>query len=285
MKEQDKARLFSEAVDRMLEGHREIPEELGEMMSIAVWLMERGEEPMPPFRRRLEDALRERWITRQGAFPAPRKGWWPWPSLQLYSRQALSDLKGVKRWALAAVLTVFLIGSVLLIPPQVRGVAARSLEAGMEILLQRVSVREVKPQRRWELPPSQVPTYTTVAEAQQHVDFPIREPAYLPPGFRLEGVQVANPSSASLGYRRETEVRGIELIYLLQSSLAGKTDRYAEYPGEIRQIELQGRRAVWGANKRGMDVLIWEDGDMLFVLHSTLPLTEMQKVAISLFDE
>jgi hypothetical protein len=37
----------------------------------------------------------------------------------------------------------------------------------------------VKPQWRWELPPSEVPFYATVAEAQQRVDFPIREPAYL----------------------------------------------------------------------------------------------------------
>ncbi len=186
---------------------------------------------------------------------------------------------------LAAVLAAFfLLGSVSLFSPQVRGMAARSLKAGIEIVLQRVRVREVRPERRWELPPSEIPTYATVAEAQQHVDFPIREPAYLPPGFRLEGVQVPDASSVGLGYRRETEDRGIELLYLSQSSLAGKVAEYADYPGEIQEIELQGRRAVWGTDKQ-MNLLIWEDEDMVFVLHSTLPLTEMQDVAISLFDD
>lgn len=187
---------------------------------------------------------------------------------------------------LTAVLAVFfLIATVLLILPEVRGVAARSLEAGMEIVLQRVRVREAKPQWRWELPASEVSTYATMAEAQEHVDFPIREPAYLPPGFRLEGVQVPNASSVMLGYRRETEDRGIELLYLLQSSLAGKVDSYADYPGEIREIELQGRRAVWGTDRHRVNLLLWEDKHMVFVLYSTLPLTEMQNVAISLFDD
>jgi len=279
------ANRFSADVDNLLEQRDHIEEapisaEYQELLGIAERLASLDFSAGRPLRGRLRRELMARHRDRHGR---RRLGVGSW--LRLRWQAALAGLTGVRRWVLAGALIVLLTGTVALITPDIRADAAHAVRIGVEIVLQRVRVREVKPQWRWELPPSEVPFYATVAEAQQRVDFPIREPAYLPPGFRLEGVQVPNASSVSLGYRRETEERGIELIYLLQSSLAGRTDRYAEYPGEIRGIELQGRRAVWGTNKRRMDVLIWEDGDMVFVLHSTLPLAEMQKVAISLFDE
>jgi len=279
MNEQDLADRFSHDVDSLLNragrtDSEPMPTEYRQALDLARTLATTDFSAVSQVRQELRRLLLNQIGTqgerqRQKAYPI-RPSFW--------GRRSAVTLTAV----LAA---FFLIGSVLLLAPQVRAVAARSLEAGIEIVLQRVRVREAKPQWRWELPASEVSTYATVAEAQEHVDFPIREPAYLPPGFRLEGVQVPNASSVMLGYRRETENRGIELLYLSQSSLAGKVEGYADYPGEIREIDLQGHRAVWGTDRHRVNLLLWEDKHMVFVLHSNLPLTEMQNVAISLFDE
>jgi len=260
---------FSKNLDQILQGEtaeacNSVSEEYRATLEFAEMLARSKPFPRPAFR----DGLKRKVMHRLGLSGEVRSQ----RSAQLYPRRRVM--------VMAALLLFCLSGLTLL---QARGSLVAAWE-GIVNYLEHIGVREVKPERRWELPPSEVPTYATVAEAQRHVDFPIREPAYLPPGFRLEGVQVPDASSVGLGYRRETEDRGIELLYLSQSSLAGKVAEYADYPGEIQEIELQGRRAVWGTDKQ-MNLLIWEDEDMVFVLHSTLPLTEMQNVAISLFDE
>jgi hypothetical protein len=171
-----------------------------------------------------------------------------------------------------------------------RSVVARTVEDGIEIVLERASVREMKPQRQWELPPSQIPTYASVREAQERVDFHIREPAYLPPSpspgrLRLEGVQVADGSAVLVGYRREREGQGIELLYISQSPVMEGEDVSIGCVGKIQEIDLRGHRAVWCRDRRRRNSLFWQDGDLLFGMYGTLPLEEMEAVAVSLFEE
>jgi hypothetical protein len=279
-RENEKVKVFSEYVDRLMEERGEIPAELGGMMTVAAWLTERGEEPEPPFAHRLEDSLHQQWTAQHGAPRAPRRGWWPWPRF------------GRARWrALAAALAaLLLLGSVSLLSPRMRSVVARTVEDGIEIVLERASVREMKPQRQWELPPSQIPTYASVREAQERVDFHIREPAYLPPSpspgrLRLEGVQVADGSAVLVGYRREREGQGIELLYISQSPVMEGEDVSIGCVGKIQEIDLRGHRAVWCRDRRRRNSLFWQDGDLLFGMYGTLPLEEMEAVAVSLFEE
>lgn len=279
MNDSDKAQIFSETVDRLLEGHGEGPEELGEMLTIAAWLMERREGPSARFQDELEGKLRRRWEEEYGLpqqQERARRWWIVLPDLGLGRRPVLSGV------LIVVVLTI----STVLTMPGVRAAAARSLQSGWEVVLQRVGVREVTQVADRKQPPdSSFVTYANIAEAQAQVSFTIREPAYLPPGFRLEGAQVLGPNEVALNYRRDDGPGGrVDLLGLWQYRPMEETGFFEVEPGTSREISLRGQRAIWVAGRGKTNMLIWEEGQLAFSLLSTLSQEEMLHIAESLME-
>ncbi|MBM4429041.1 MAG: DUF4367 domain-containing protein, partial [Chloroflexi bacterium] len=146
--------------------------------------------------------------------------------------------------------------------------------------------------------------YPTVAEAQAVVAFPIRVPAYLPPGCRLKDVRVLEPSAVVADYRYLDDRYGFGLVSILQFqrlNIRGEKQDLFFTVGEGTREEIllildrkpailaagQGWRGVRWPGKKGYIVVWegyivnWEDEDMVFSLWSTLPREETLRVAAS----
>jgi len=155
-----------------------------------------------------------------------------------------------------------------------------------------------------KLPEKTAEVYLTVAEAQAVVAFPIRVPAYLPPGCHLKDVRVLEPSAVVADYRYLDDRYGFGLVSILQFqrfNIKGeKQDLFFEVGEGTREEILlfldrkpailatgQGWRGVRWPGKKGYIVVWegyivnWEDGDMVFSLWSTLPREETLRVAAS----
>jgi len=155
-----------------------------------------------------------------------------------------------------------------------------------------------------ELPEKGVEVYPTVAAAQVVVAFPIRIPAYLPPGCRLKDIRVLEPSAVVADYQYLDDRYGFGLISILQfphlNTRGEKQDLFFRM-GEGTREEIilvldrkpailatgQGWRGVRWPGRKGYTVVWegyivnWEDGDMVFSLWSTLPREETLRVAAS----
>lgn len=282
MKEEETAQMFLQFLDQVMEDLEEVPSELGEMMTIAAWLTELGGSPGHRFRRRLKTDLRQQWQAQYCAKAGPQKG----TSVRSRPLALLANLGSTGRILLASVVvTVWAVVFIFAASPQARGTVLRSLQDAKIIRLDRVRVDQTRPYWATERPPCDARWYATIAEAQEHADIAIREPNYLPSGFRLEGVTLRGPVEVTIGYRREDMGQGVDLLYLSMLSLLERDDIYSTYPGELECVDLEGHPAAWGSTGPRQNTLQWEDGPTLFSLYSTLPREAMQRTAISMFTQ
>ncbi|MEW6233703.1 MAG: hypothetical protein AB1566_15525, partial [Chloroflexota bacterium] len=195
----DVSEEFSRNVDELLKGAKaEECNVLSEAYRADLAFAERLIRARPRPRVAFEAGLKQRLLARM-----PRQEYKP----RYAPRTGL--VVGHWRLALSSLLVVMLVGGIVLgWVPEAAVLAARSLQDGVVRVLKHIGVREV-PQSSsasQAKPPERVAEeYSTILEAQARVDFPIQVPGYLPPGFRLEGVQVLGPSAVALNYRRDPD--------------------------------------------------------------------------------
>lgn len=175
--------------------------------------------------------------------------------------------------------------------------AARSLQDGVVRVLKHIGVREVSQSNipiRARPPERAAEEYSTISKAQALVDFPIQAPGYLPPGFRLEGVQVLGLSAVALNYRRDPDGGRYraELVGILQYRPKEEKQNFFEIgEGTSEEIILNGKPAILVAGRgwaRGVRWqrsegygVIWEEEDLVFSIWSTLSREETLRVAES----
>ena len=290
MKESDKARIFSEYVDKMIEGHGEVPEELGEMMAIAAWLMERQDGPSPTFRSRLEVKLRQQWAVVHRK-PSRRWPWLPplWPERAAIKRWVLGG--ALMRAALVTTAIAFILGgSILALSPNARAMVAdvvQPLGTKLMTILELTGVRGAKKILVHELN-GYKSRHVSLAEAQAQVDFEILLPSYLPPDLKLEGVQVFDSYVSLLYYPPKISLTtGYKYLNIRQYRVGERgTERLGVLTGGGEEITVAGMPALLMEDfiETGMCRLIWERGDLVFDILGALPKTEMLKVAESMFE-
>lgn len=313
MKESDKARIFSEYVDQMIEGHGEVPEELGEMMTIAAWLMERRDGPSPTFRSRLEVKLRQQWAVAHRK-PSRR---WPWLPPLWPERVAL------RRWVLGGALTgIILVSIILLAFPPARSWAREMANGVLRYFV--VTDQPTWAEQKWvefvsgkfdegaQYVPEDWPRNWTLAQAQAVIDFPLRLPSYLPPAYHRDSIV---PFPLPPGEETEEHTyRGITVLYSdgsIDGTIylrEGRITEPAHFPvgqAEVEEVTVKGNPALWikratlalgkvsfpprqiTRSIERMNVLLWEEGDLYFQLSTTdldLPLEEMLSIAESIIE-
>jgi len=220
--------------------------------------------------------------------------------LERMSRSSAGHSKLVMRgWRLG--LSGLLVGGLMLVilwawMPAAAALAVRPLQDGVVRVLRYIGVREVT-QRSAPSPVKggeAVQTYEIIAEVQPMVSFSIRVPAYLPRGFRLEGIQVLEPSTVALNYRLDPkgEEQGVELLSLVEHRLSSQR-LFEVGEGSSKEIMLNGKPAIlvtgrgWARGgvrwQRGEGYLvIWEADGLAFSLLSTLSREETLRVAESI---
>jgi hypothetical protein len=210
------------------------------MMTVAAWLAERGEEPEPPFRRRLEDSLRQQWTARHGAPRAPRRRWldevWPWPRLTSAGPRWGAALAG-------ALLSLILAVGLLLGNTDVRAQIRQWLEW--------TGIHEVQGTPDWKVEFTQMPGPGSLSEAQAQVDFRILQPTYLPPGYSFAGAEIhhlhdefAIGPTVTLRYYRETGGGPSSSIYVQEFQARHKVHE-AVKPGYSQDVTVNGRQAIY----------------------------------------
>ena len=134
----------------------------------------------------------------------------------------------------------------------------------------------------------------SLTEAQQQVPFPLLQPAYLPPGYALEGVTgyvypdlpawVPQPFSVELTYAdvqghefslREYPISLGEKDQLNTSALNLETAAFQD----VREVDVNGRPAVLlrlgtGRGRVDWQELVWEQGNVIVSLLCTADLGE-----------
>ncbi|MGD2164202.1 MAG: hypothetical protein PVH50_01590 [Anaerolineae bacterium] len=259
-RESQKVRLFSEYVDRLMEERGEVPKELGGMMTVAAWLAERGKEPQPPFRRRLEGSLRQQWTARHGAPCAPRRRWlhdvWPWPRLASAGPRWRAALAGT-------LLSLILAVGLLLGNTDVRAQIRQWLEW--------TGIHEVQGTPDWKVEFTQMPGPGSLSEAQAQVDFRILQPTRLPSGYSLAGAGVhhlhdefAIGPTVALHYYGEGGGGPRSSIYVQEFRARHEVHEVVKR-GYSRNVTVNGRQAIYidGRWEHGQDGTPreWKTGD------------------------
>ncbi len=115
-------------------------------------------------------------------------------------------------------------------------------------------------------------------EARAAVNFPLREPGYLPAGMALVEVRVAGPDAVILNYAGAGGS-----VSVVQGSEAPGGDREPPAGSRTRAVTVRGADGVLitGADGRG-SLLRWEEGGLRYVVAGAIGADEALKVAESL---
>lgn len=227
----------------------------------------------------------------------------PTPDLAEAVRQQLAsskarlkpDLITRRRWAWAALLALFLVGSLLAVP-QVRAAVVEFLQLGAVRIFLAQPVPTVQPT------PVMAPSLlglageTSLAEARTQVDFPIRLPTYpaeLGPPDRVFQQDFDGPVVILVWLKPEDPGQVWFSLHLMgPDTFAGKGA-----PQTVTETMVNGRPALWlegphllqlsdgdYALRRLVEghVLLWTEGQLTYRLETDLPLAEAVRVAESL---
>lgn len=115
-------------------------------------------------------------------------------------------------------------------------------------------------------------------EARAAVNFPLREPGYLPAGMALVEVRVASPDAVILNYAGAGGS-----VSVVQGSAAPGGDREPPPGSRTRAVTVRGADGVLitGADGRG-SLLRWEEGGLRYIVAGAIGADEALKVAESL---
>jgi hypothetical protein len=156
--------------------------------------------------------------------------------------------------------------------------------------------------------PDDWPRNWTLAQAQAVIDFPIRLPSYLPPGYHRDSIV---PFPLPPEEAKEHTYQGITVLYSDGSIDGmiylneGRITEPAHFPvgqAEVEEVMVKGNPVLWIkratlalgklsfpprqiTRSMEMNVLLWEEGDLYFQLSTTdldLPLEEMLNIAESM---
>lgn len=118
----------------------------------------------------------------------------------------------------------------------------------------------------------------TPAEAQPLVTYRLEEPRYLPAGYKLQGVYLAQDGATYIDYQAMDQ----PLLQLVQSGRPDAAEFFAarERP-DAQQVSVKGKLG-WFRETRDGAALEWCDGKRLLTLRGKLSKTELLKVAESL---
>lgn len=112
-------------------------------------------------------------------------------------------------------------------------------------------------------------SFPSIQAAQRVVKFSLRQPEYLPPGFRLATVSVTEFKGHTVVVQRYTN--GLNSLSVFQTD------------ADLPPFGLEGRKRRGPMPPgRGPRVLTWRDRDRAFALIGSLPETEMRRIADSL---
>ncbi len=115
-------------------------------------------------------------------------------------------------------------------------------------------------------------------EARAAVSFPLREPAYLPPGMVLVEVRVAGPGAVILNY---ASAGGS--VSVVQGSEAPGGDREPPAGSQTRAVTVRGTSGVLITGAAGQGSLLrWEEGGLRYIVAGAIGADEALKVAESL---
>jgi hypothetical protein len=136
-----------------------------------------------------------------------------------------------------------------------------------------------------------IPSKLTLKEAKELVSFPIPQPAYLPPGYRLSGVNsytypelptwVPQPFYVELVYKHDGGdelVLGVYSILLGDQASISRLNLQATPIEAVRDVDVNGQPGVLlrlGTGQAGAawQQVVWEHGDLILAL-SSVDLTE-----------
>lgn len=118
----------------------------------------------------------------------------------------------------------------------------------------------------------------TPAQTQPLVTYRLEEPRYLPAGYKIKGVYLAQDCATYADYQTPEQT----LLQLVQTSRPDAAEFFAaqERP-DAQQVSVRGKLG-WFRETRNGPALEWRDGKRLLTLRGKLSKTELLKVAESL---
>jgi hypothetical protein len=143
-----------------------------------------------------------------------------------------------------------------------------------------------------------IPSKLTLREAKELVSFPIPQPAYLPPGYRLSGVNsytypnlpawVPQPFFVELVYEEgvgDGLVLGVYSIQLGDQASISRLDLQATPIEAVQDVDVNGQpgvllRLAAGRAGTAWQQVVWEHEDLILVLSST-HLTEEELLQVA----
>lgn len=127
----------------------------------------------------------------------------------------------------------------------------------------------------------------TITEARERSPFPLKQPAYLPVGYRPSGVTLVdrggNDVDVILRY-----ASGEKELTLIQVYTPGETGSGVGFDMDdttLKRVNVQGHQGIILSAKDGTARLAWTDKRVTYILSGPLPGDELIKMANSLFTE